>query len=161
MILIIAVFSSHVAVWMQLIMNYFTGWCRKVDHFISLPTMCILHILEISVTCLQSTVRLYVWRWITSPSQVRINIDTTRAVNTTTHSRWPCFSSGRCTGLECIAFVGQNIVNVLGVSLPAENTAIQSILWRPDMIAISVCCTALTANFDITFCTVPLQHFLQ
>jgi len=30
---------------------------------------------------------------------------------------------------------------------------------RTDMIALSICCTALTANFDITFCTVPLQHF--
>jgi len=40
----------------------------------------------------------------------------------------PCFSSGRCTGLECIAFVGQNIVDVLGISSPAENTAIQGIL---------------------------------
>ena len=40
----------------------------------------------------------------------------------------PCFSSGRCTGLECIAFVGQNIVDVLGVSSSAENTAIQGIL---------------------------------
>jgi len=100
-----------------------------------------------------------VWRWITPPSQVRIDIDTTRAVNATTHSRWPCFSSGRCTGLECIAFVGQNIVDVFGDSSPAENTAIQGILWRPDMIALSICCTALTANFYITFCTVPLQHF--
>jgi len=35
----------------------------------------------------------------------------------------------------------------------------QGILWRPDTIALSICCTALTANFDITFCTVPLQHF--
>jgi len=88
-----------------------------------------------------------------------IDIDTTRAVNATSHSRWPCFSSGRCTGLECIAFVGQNIVDVLGVLSPAENTAIQGIIWRTDMIALSICCTALTANFDITFCTVPLQHF--
>ena len=63
--------------------------------------------------------------------------------------------------LECIVFVGQNIVDVLGVSSSAENTAIQGILWRPDMIALSICCTALTANFDITFCTVPLQHFLR
>ena len=105
--------------------------------------------------------RLYVWRWITPPSQVWIDIDTTHAVNATSHSRWPCFSSGRCTGLECIGFVGQNIVDVLGVSSPAENTAIQGMLWRPDMIALSICCTALTANFDITFCTVPLQHFLR
>ena len=51
----------------------------------------------------------------------------------TSHSRWPCFSSGRCTGLECIAFVGQKIVDVLGVSSPAENTAkIQGILWFED-----------------------------
>jgi len=84
-----------------------------------------------------------------------------RAVNAKSHSRWPCFSSGRCTGLECIAFVGQNIIDVLGVSSPAENTAIQGILWRPDMIALSVCCTTLTANIDITFCTVPLKHFLR
>ena len=27
-----------------------------------------------------------------------------------------CFSSGRCTGLECIAFVGQNIVDVFKAS---------------------------------------------
>ena len=73
--------------------------------------------------------------------------------------RWPCLSGGRCTGLECIAFVCQNIVDVLGVSSLAENTAIQGILWRPDMTALSICCTALTANFDITFCTVPVQHF--
>ena len=46
-----------------------------------------------------------VWRWITLLSQVWIDIDTTRAVNATSHSRWPYFSSGRCTGLECIAFV--------------------------------------------------------
>ena len=51
---------------------------------------------------------------------------------------WPCFSSGRCTGLECIAFVGQNIVDVLGVSSQAENTAIQGIFWRPDMIALYI-----------------------
>jgi len=31
----------------------------------------------------RTLLRLYVWRWITSPSQVRINIDTTRAVNAT------------------------------------------------------------------------------
>jgi len=60
-------------------------------------------------------------------------------VNVTSHSRWPCFSSGRCTCLECIAFVGQNIVDILGISSPAENTAIQGILWRPDIIALSIC----------------------
>ena len=97
-----------------------------------------------------------VWRWITPPSQVWIDIDTTCTVNATSHSRWPCFSSGRCTGLKCIAFVGQNIVNVLGISSPAENSAIQGILWRPDMIALSICCTALTANFE--FLT---QRFVQ
>jgi len=101
-----------------------------------------------------------VWRLITPPSQVRIDIDTTRAVNATSHSRWPCFSSGRCTGLECIAFVGHNIVDVLGVSSPAENTAIQGILWRPDMIALYICCTALTANFDNVLYS-ALQHFLR
>jgi len=48
----------------------------------------------------RTLLRPYVWRWITPPSQVWIDIDTTRAVNATSHSRWPCFSSGRCTGLE-------------------------------------------------------------
>jgi len=27
------------------------------------------------------------------------------------------------------------------------------------MIALSICCTAVTANFDITFCTVPCIIF--
>ena len=34
--------------------------------------------------------------------------------------RWPCLSGGRCTGLECIAFVCQNIVDVLCVSSRAK-----------------------------------------
>ena len=110
---------------------------------------------------LAETLYVWVWRWIMPPSQVWIDIDTIRAVNATSHSRWPCFSSGRRTGLESIAFVGQNvIVDVLDISSPAENTAIQGILWRPDIIALSICCTALTAIFfHITFCSVPLQHF--
>ena len=81
-------------------------------------------------------------------------------VNATSHSRWPCFSSGHCMGLECIAFISQNIVDVLGVSSPAENIAIQGILWRLDMIAISICCTVLTANFDNVLYSAPAAVFV-
>ena len=42
-----------------------------------------------------------VWRWISSPSQARIDDDITRSVNATSHSTWPCLCGGRCAGLKC------------------------------------------------------------
>ena len=56
-------------------------------------------------------------------------------------------SGGRTTSLECIAFICQNIVGVFGVSL--QNTAVQGILSRPDLIALGYLLYSINGTADI------------
>ena len=56
-------------------------------------------------------------------------------------------SGGRTTSLECIAFICQNTVGVFGVSL--QNTAVQGILSRPDLIALGYLLYSINGTADI------------